>query len=195
MISACHFPPGGGIADILSGDVSPAGRLPVTMYARNYTVGLIPCSYQRREQRVDIFLIQFLQLSVSAVQSQIAATDMHMRTWPGRTYRFLQVPALFDFGFGLSYSTFEYGNLKVSQVHNDGQRQWKVTARCRNTGAVVSDEVMLLFAAFDTSTDTSTDVAQIEWGTVPNTELRAFKRLKAVRPQEVCFAMNSLGCG
>ncbi len=41
---------------------------------------------------------------------------MDMRTWPGRTYRFLQVPPLYPFGHGLSYTTFAY-DINSVQAH------------------------------------------------------------------------------
>mmetsp|Transcript_20723 Transcript_20723/g.52624 ORF Transcript_20723/g.52624 Transcript_20723/m.52624 type:complete len:939 (-) Transcript_20723:211-3027(-) len=40
-------------------------------------------------------------------------SDMSMRKWPGRTYRYLQVPPLFEFGHGLSYARVTYANLAL----------------------------------------------------------------------------------
>jgi beta-glucosidase len=55
----------------------------------------------------------------------------------GRTYRFFTGEPLFPFGFGLSYTTFTYGNLK--RAGN------KVTIEVANTGAIPGEEVVQLY--------------------------------------------------
>jgi beta-glucosidase len=59
----------------------------------------------------------------------------------GRTYRYFSGDPLFPFGFGLSYSTFEYSDLHT-QLDGDTLR---VTARVANTSARDGDEVVQLY--------------------------------------------------
>ncbi len=71
---------GTAIANVVFGQYNPAGRLPITFY---------PASY------VD----------------QVSMLDMSMRpssTSPGRTYKFYTGQPAFEFGAGLSYTTFSY---------------------------------------------------------------------------------------
>jgi hypothetical protein len=41
---------------------------------------------------------------------------MSVQGFPGRTHRYVQVPVLFPFGYGLSYSLFTYTNVKVRDL-------------------------------------------------------------------------------
>ncbi|GAB4858723.1 Probable beta-D-xylosidase 7, variant 2 [Ancistrocladus abbreviatus] len=79
---------GTAIAEVLFGDHNPGGRLPVTWYPQEYT--------------------------------RIPMTDMRMRPekstgYPGRTYRFYQGKKVYEFGYGLSYSSYSYKILSVSR--------------------------------------------------------------------------------
>ena len=58
----------------------------------------------------------------------------------GRTYRYLADKPLYGFGFGLSYTSFAYNNLKVTQ--NDSVT---VEGDVKNTGAAAGDEVVQLY--------------------------------------------------
>jgi beta-glucosidase len=66
----------------------------------------------------------------------------------GRTYRFFEGKPLYPFGFGLSYSTFEYSNLKLEKAP-DGKLL--VSVRVRNTSQVAGDEVAQLYVGNDGS--------------------------------------------
>ena len=71
---------------------------------------------------------------------QLPAFDNY--SMQGRTYRFFAGKPLYPFGYGLSYSTFEYSNLAVKEAL-DGKLQ--VSARVHNTSQIAGDEVAQLY--------------------------------------------------
>lgn len=56
----------------------------------------------------------------------------------GRTYKFMTEEPLYPFGFGLSYTTFEYSNLNISD-------SFKVTVDITNSGKIEGEEVIQLY--------------------------------------------------
>jgi beta-glucosidase len=85
----------------------------------------------------------------------------------GRGYRYLDDDGkpLFPFGFGLSYTTFEYSNLVIPEkVNKDGDT--KVLVTVKNTGTRTGDEVVQLYLH-----DELASVSR------PLKELKAFKRV------------------
>jgi beta-glucosidase len=68
--------------------------------------------------------------------------DYSMR---GRTYRYFTGKPLYGFGFGLSYTSFAYKNLKIAPSQVKAGNPVKVQADVRNTGAVAGDEVVELY--------------------------------------------------
>ncbi|CAI0400283.1 unnamed protein product [Linum tenue] len=139
---------GDAIAQVIFGDYNPAGRSPFTWYPKEYA-------------------------------EQVSMTDMRMRAnassnFPGRTYRFYTGKPIYEFGHGLSYSTFTKSivsipstlvvqlnsplGLEVTNVHQqDGQAidvsmikncdklQIKIVLEVRNIGTMVGDHVVLVF--------------------------------------------------
>lgn len=73
--------------------------------------------------------------------------SMDMRAFPGRTHRFLQVPVLYEFGFGLSYAKFEYRALSLTPRAAAASASRTVTLDVVNVGDVASDESVLVYAA------------------------------------------------
>jgi beta-glucosidase len=65
----------------------------------------------------------------------------------GRTYRYFEGKPLYPFGHGLSYTRFEYSNLKLDRrsVATDGAV--KVTAKVKNVGSRAGDEVVQLYVS------------------------------------------------
>jgi beta-glucosidase len=97
---------GKAVADVLFGDVSPAGKLPLTF----------PKSLD-----------------------QLPPFDDYSMT--GRTYRYMTEEPLYPFGFGLSYSRFEYSDLKLDKTKIASGDSLRVRLTLKNVGERDSAEV------------------------------------------------------
>jgi beta-glucosidase len=84
----------------------------------------------------------------------------------GRTYRYLDKEPLYPFGYGLSYTTFEYSNIAVSSVEIAPGESVEVSALVTNTGPRGGDEVVQLYVE-----DLQSSCV------VPHRDLRGFERI------------------
>jgi len=66
----------------------------------------------------------------------------------GRTYMYLKQKPLYAFGYGLSYTTFAYSNLRVSENSLAPKVDLTITADIRNTGTREGDEVVQLYVSY-----------------------------------------------
>ncbi len=62
----------------------------------------------------------------------------------GRTYRYFEGEPLYEFGYGLSYTNFEYSNLQVPESISAG-KEFTVSASVTNTGSMEGNEVVQLY--------------------------------------------------
>jgi beta-glucosidase len=60
----------------------------------------------------------------------------------GRTYRFFQGAPLYPFGFGLSYSTFDYSKLNIKKTAGG---KLSISTQVRNSSKIAGDEVAQLY--------------------------------------------------
>ncbi|HJV78603.1 MAG TPA: glycoside hydrolase family 3 C-terminal domain-containing protein [Paludibacter sp.] len=121
---------GNGLADVVFGDVNPAGRTNQTW--------------------------------VKSITDLPPMMDYDIRH--GRTYQYFKGKPLYPFGFGLSYTSFEYSGLKTSKPALSDSII--VSATIRNTGKRDGDEVVQLYVSYPGS--------KVER---PMKQLKGFKRV------------------
>ncbi len=90
----------------------------------------------------------------------------------GRTYMYFRDDPLFPFGYGLSYTTFRYSNLKTSAPEMSRNGETVVSVDVENTGRRPGDEVVQMYVRHEGS-----KVAR------PAKELRGFARV-SLQPGE-----------
>ncbi|TKK68337.1 family 3 glycosyl hydrolase [Ilyomonas limi] len=106
-----------------------------------------------------------LPYTVYASESQVPPQDEYDIS-RGFTYMYLNGKPLFPFGHGLSYTTFKYSNLKVSDKQITPSGKVTVSVDVTNTGKVAGDEVAQLYVH-----DVQSSVKR------PVKELRGFERI------------------
>lgn len=153
---------GPAVADILFGKSIPSGKLPITF--PKY-VGQIPVYYNhdkigRPAKKTEILLND---IPLEAKQSSLGTTSYYLDA---------AFDNLFDFGYGLSYTTFEYSNLTLSTDILSQSDVLTVTVHLKNTGKFQADEVVQLYTS-----DLVGSIAR------PIKELKDFKRIN-LKPGE-----------
>lgn len=100
----------------------------------------------------------------------------------GRTYRYFEGEVLYPFGYGLSYTSFNYKNISVSKQKIKASEFVEVSATISNTGSLKGDEVVQLYI-----TDKESSVVR------PLKSLRGIKRisLEPGKSTEVKFTVNA----
>lgn len=102
----------------------------------------------------------------------------------GFTYRYFKGEPLFPFGYGLSYTTFEYGQPQLStlELNANSEDSFEVTVDVKNTGDMAGEEVVQLYIADKSSSDPR-----------PVKDLRGFERisLNAGETKAVTFDLSA----
>ena len=80
-------------------------------------------------------------------------TDYNMNTPPGRTYQYYTNVPEVPFGFGLSYTTFEYSLLSLSHTSISQCDKINVMVTIENTGTRSGDEVIQVYLSPPTVED------------------------------------------
>ncbi len=78
-----------------------------------------------------------------------AMTDYNIRD--GRTYMYAKQKPLYAFGFGLSYTSFEYSKLRVSAPVLKAGETARVSVEVKNTGSRAGDEVVQMYVSHEGS--------------------------------------------
>ena len=152
---------GNAIADVLFGNVNPGGKLPVTM------------------PRNDDQLPAWDDLDfTNDVVGGFGYRRFDSRGWSPQ----------YPFGYGLSYTTFDYGNLTVTPTSASGDTPILASVDVTNTGEFTGDEVVQLYLSVDfTDRDAGAVIS------MPVKQLRGFKRVTLVpgETKTVTFTLGS----
>ena len=111
---------GHAVADVLFGDYNPSGKLPVT-FPRS--VGQIPIFYNMKN----------------------TGRPMDPNNKYSSKYLDESNAPLFPFGYGLSYTTFEYGDVQLNKQEITQQEGITITCKVKNTGKREGEEVVQLY--------------------------------------------------
>lgn len=150
---------GSAVANILTGIVNPSGKTAETYplaFSDNPTYGNYPGGPVTSEHRESVYIGY-------------------------RYYDKAKKDVLFPFGFGLSYTEFEYSNLSLSADSITDSDTLKVTFKVKNTGNCDGAEVAQLYVADKVSTIFR-----------PEKELKHFKKvfLRAGEETDICFELS-----
>ena len=156
---------GKALAEVLTGKVSPSGKLPMTWPNRledvpAYATGTYPQHIDNNNQG-DIF-VDITRNRSNDRRQQLIANYAEESLVGYRWYDRKQAPVAYPFGFGLSYAQFVYSNLEV-QPTSEG---FDVKFDLANTSAVDAEEVAQVYVSRPSS--------KIER---PVKELKGFQRI------------------
>ena len=143
---------GNAVARILFGEVVPSGRLTVSV---PQSVGHVPVFYNYKPS---------------------GRGDYHQPGTPekpGRDYVFSSTDPLFPFGYGLSYTQFEYSDLRIDQKELKAADTLRLSVKIKNTGAVTGKEVVQVYIN-----------DKISSVTTPVKVLKGFKKTE-INPNEI----------
>jgi len=152
----CGEQGGRAVSDILFGDFNPEGRLPITFPRHS---GQLPVYYNHKPSK-----------------------EYWIRHGWGTAYADMPATPLWEFGYGLGYTSFEYSNLTINPVESGPEGEFHISLDVTNTGKRYGTEVVQLYIR---------DV--ISSVTRPVKELKGFKkvRLEPGEKQRVELIINS----
>jgi beta-glucosidase len=156
---------GPAITDVLFGDQSPSGKLPVTLPRH---VGQVPIYYGRKsggKPPNEAIMMHIDQIDARAPQTSLGMCSFHLDT---------MAKPLYPFGYGLSYTKFHYSDLSCSHPELPMDGKLRVGVSLENTGPLPGTEVVQLYVR-----DLVGNVTR------PVRELKAFERI-TLAPGEQC---------
>jgi len=132
----CGEQGGFAVADVLFGDHNPGGHLPITFPRHS---GQLPVYY-----------------------NYLPSKDYWLENgWGGPRYVDMSATPLYEFGYGLSYTSFEYSNLQITPLETGPAGNVSVSLDVRNKGKREGDEVVQLYID-DVISSLSTPVKELK---------------------------------
>jgi beta-glucosidase len=166
---------GNALADVLVGNISPSGRLPFTLPVKledspAYALG----NYPQGVKKDDVFanLVAETENVDKSKDEAAKGNDPNTAYYSEESlvgYRWFdtkKLPVMYPFGYGLTYTTFEYKNLKTDKAKYGKNDVITVSFELKNTGKMAADEVVQAYVHRINPS--------VEW---PDKELKAFSRV------------------
>nr|WP_321485043.1 beta-glucosidase [uncultured Draconibacterium sp.] len=163
---------GNTIADALSGKVNPSGKLTATYpikFEDHWSSENFPSTAE--EQKLDMGGFMSAERKVSNKRRNVDYTVYAEGIYVG--YRYFdkyEVPVSYPFGYGKSYTTFEYSGAKL----NESNGEYTVTVSIKNTGDYAGKEVVQLYVSAPES----------KYADKPLKELKTFAKTAELQPGE-----------
>jgi len=135
---------GNSVMDVLTGKVNPSGKLAVSFplkYEDSSTAKNFPGEEIKKEGPADNTADQSGFSFMRRIPWEVKyEEDIYVGY---RYYNTFKVPVAYEFGYGLSYSSFEFSNLKINSKDFNGKL--KVSVEVKNTGNTDGREVVQLY--------------------------------------------------
>lgn len=158
---------GTALGKVLTGEVNPSGKLTTTWYTN---VDLNKFTLAGGTDTIG-------GISGSYTNYDLQPTDKT----PGQTYQYYTNTPIYPFGYGLSYTSYEYSNMTADKTDVDANGTIKFSADITNTGTAAGKETVQLYISHP-QTDTN----------MPDRQLKGFEKL-ALNPGEtktIEFTLN-----
>ena len=157
---------GNSVVDVLSGKQSPSGKFTMTWpikFTDAYSSKNFPID---EDPKIDM-----LNQGQKGTKKNVDYTDYEEDIYVGyRYFDSFEVPVSYPFGFGLSYTTFEYSDAKIAEKGD----AYEVSVTVKNTGKLDGKEVVELYISAPDN----------KAANKPAKELKAFAKTKQLKPGE-----------
>jgi beta-glucosidase len=167
---------GNALADVLVGNISPSGHLPFTLPAKlEDSPAYALKNFPQGSKSSDVFANLVSQTDADKAKQQKEETvknDPNTANYSEESlvgYRWFDtknVKPMYPFGHGLTYTTFEYANLKTNKSKYGKNEVINISFELKNTGKMAADEVAQVYIHRINPS--------VEW---PQKELKSFSRV------------------
>lgn len=160
---------GTAFGKVLTGQINPSGRLTTTWYTSS--------------DLSKLELANTTKQTVGGITGYYTDYDLQSTaSSPGRTYQYYTGSPVYPFGYGISYTDFEYTDFKVSANSADANGTVKASVNVKNVGDTAGKEVVQLYVSHPGAGE----------GNVPEKQLKGFEKI-SLEPGEtktVEFELN-----
>lgn len=174
---------GNALADVILGNTSPSGRLPFTLPVKlEDSPAYALHNYPQGAKNSDVFAN--LVSKTETAGKDVQETDKSQKSDPNsafyseeslvgyRWYDTKNITVKYPFGHGLTYTTFEYSNLKANRKKYGKNDVITLSVNLKNTGKIAAEEVVQVYVHRINPA--------VEW---PEKELKAFARIPLLQAE------------